>query len=76
MTHALQGRARFGVFELDPRAGELHHDGQSVILKAEYAKLNKRRDTSHELRALSYRQSAVSNILRLRADPSPAAAGS
>ncbi len=28
-----QGRARFGVFELDLKAGELHRDGQTVLLQ-------------------------------------------
>ena len=39
MRQALQGRARFGAFELDPRAGELHHDGQSVILQEQQLKV-------------------------------------
>ncbi len=39
MKQALQGRARFGVFELDPRAGELHHDGGSVILQEQQLKV-------------------------------------
>ncbi len=39
MAQALQGRARFGAFELDPRAGELHHDGRSVILQEQQLKV-------------------------------------
>jgi eukaryotic-like serine/threonine-protein kinase len=39
MKQALQGRARFGSCELDPRAGELHHDGRSVILQEQQLKV-------------------------------------
>ncbi len=39
MTQALQGRARFGAFELDPRAGELHRDGRSVVLQEQQLKV-------------------------------------
>jgi serine/threonine protein kinase/tetratricopeptide (TPR) repeat protein len=33
MRNTPQGRARFGVFELDLKAGELHKDGQTVLLQ-------------------------------------------
>ncbi len=33
MKQTLQGRVRFGPFELDPRAGELYQNGQSTILQ-------------------------------------------
>ena len=39
MAQALQGRVRFGAFELDPRAGELHHNGQSTILQEQQLKV-------------------------------------
>src|SRR5215469_16349496 len=39
MAQALQGRAQFGAFDLDPRAGEVHHDGQSVILQDQQLKV-------------------------------------
>src|SRR5277367_6598826 len=32
MEQALSGRARFGLFELDLRAGKLHRDVQTVVL--------------------------------------------
>jgi serine/threonine protein kinase/tetratricopeptide (TPR) repeat protein len=39
MKQALQGRVRFGAFELDPRAGELHHEDQSTILQDQQLKV-------------------------------------
>ncbi len=39
MEQALQGRVRFGEYELDPRAGELHHGGQSTILQEQQLKV-------------------------------------
>jgi eukaryotic-like serine/threonine-protein kinase len=39
MEQALQGRVRFGPFELDPRAGELHQNGQRTILQDQQLKV-------------------------------------
>jgi serine/threonine protein kinase/DNA-binding winged helix-turn-helix (wHTH) protein/tetratricopeptide (TPR) repeat protein len=39
MEGTLQGRVRFGPFELDPRAGELHNNGESVILQEQQLKV-------------------------------------
>jgi serine/threonine protein kinase/tetratricopeptide (TPR) repeat protein len=39
MDQTLQGRVRFGDFELDPRAGELHGNGNSVILQEQQLKV-------------------------------------
>src|SRR6185312_11888312 len=39
MRQALHDRARFGPFELNPRAGELHRDGRSVILQEQQLKV-------------------------------------
>ena len=33
MPHTQSARVRFGCFELDPRAGELHRNGESVLLQ-------------------------------------------
>jgi len=39
MEQALQGRVRFGPFELDPRAGELHKNGHANVLQEQQLKV-------------------------------------
>jgi DNA-binding winged helix-turn-helix (wHTH) protein len=39
MEQALSSRLRFGPFELDPRAGELHHKGQCRVLPDQQLKV-------------------------------------
>ena len=39
MEQTLQRRARFGEFELDPRAGELHKNGQGTVLQEQQLKV-------------------------------------
>ena len=39
MEQTLQRRVRFGDFELDPRAGELHKNGQSTVLQEQQLKI-------------------------------------
>jgi TolB-like protein/DNA-binding winged helix-turn-helix (wHTH) protein/cytochrome c-type biogenesis protein CcmH/NrfG len=39
MPKALQVRVRFGPFELDPRAGELHKNGQASVLQEQQLKV-------------------------------------
>jgi len=39
MEHPLERRARFGDFELDPRAGELHKDGKGTVLQEQQLKV-------------------------------------
>ena len=39
MPEMLQSRVRLGSFELDPRAGELHHNGQSTVLQEQQLKV-------------------------------------
>jgi len=39
MPQALQGRVRFGPFELDLRAGELHKNGQSTVLQEQQLRI-------------------------------------
>ena len=39
MEEALHGRVRFGPFELDPRAGELHENGQATVLQEQQLKV-------------------------------------
>ena len=39
MEQTLQGRARFGAFELDPRAGELHKNGHGTVLQEQQLKV-------------------------------------
>ncbi len=39
MPQALQGRVRFGLFELDPRAGELYKNGHASVLQEQQLKV-------------------------------------
>ncbi len=39
MEQALSGRARFGLFELDLRAGELHENGHATVLQEQQLKV-------------------------------------
>ncbi len=39
MPRITRGRVRFGSFELDPRAGELHKNGQSTVLQEQQLKV-------------------------------------
>jgi serine/threonine protein kinase len=39
MVQALQGRVRFGAFQLDPKAGELYGNGETIILQDQQLKV-------------------------------------